>query len=51
MKSLCRLSPSSPTGASKQAVFPLPAGMTAGFVNLIDARDLSVSCEFLEIQP
>lgn len=36
---------------SMQTVFPLPAGMKAGFVNLIDARDLSVSCEFLEIQP
>ena len=36
---------------SKQATFPLPAGMKAGFINLIDERDLSVSCEFLELEP
>ena len=34
-----------PDGA-KQAVFSLPEGLKAGFVNLIDSRDLSISSEF-----
>ncbi|MEI6715383.1 MAG: acetylxylan esterase [Verrucomicrobiota bacterium] len=34
-----------------QASFGLPAGMKAGFVNLIDERGLSVSCEFLQVAP
>jgi len=39
---------SNPDGA-RQATFPLPAGLTAGVINLIDARGLSGSCEFLDL--
>ena len=35
---------------TKQASFRLPAGMKAGFFNLIDERGLSVSCDFLDLQ-
>jgi hypothetical protein len=33
---------------TKQASFPLPASLTAGVINLIDERGLSVSCEFMD---
>ncbi len=36
---------------TKQASFRLPAAMKAGFLNLIDERGLSVSCDFLDLQP
>ena len=35
----------------KQVAFQLPAGMKAGYINLIDSRGLAVSCDFLEPQP
>jgi hypothetical protein len=35
----------------QQASFTLPAGITAGFVNLVDDRGLSVSSDFQVIQP
>jgi dienelactone hydrolase len=41
---------SAPDGAV-QASFVLPTGMKAGFVNLIDERGLTVSCDFLDRQP
>lgn len=34
-----------------QAAFPLPPGMKAGYVNIIDDCGLSSSCDFLFIQP
>lgn len=38
---------SNPNG-TQQATFPLPPGLTAGVINLIDDRGLSVSSEFLD---
>ena len=32
---------------TQQANFPLPTGMKAGYINLIDERGLAVSCDFL----
>ena len=34
----------------KQATFQLPVGMQAGYINLIDARGLAVSCDFMQTQ-
>lgn len=36
---------------SRQATWSLPVDMIAGCVNLIDERNLTVSCEFLQLQP
>jgi len=36
---------------TRQATFPVPAGMKAGYINLLDERGLAVSCDFLDRKP
>jgi dienelactone hydrolase len=38
-------------GGSQQAAFPLPTGVKAAYINLIDERGLAVSSDFLSLQP